>query len=362
MTRQVAGLLLLGGCVFTFAAPSNIAAVNDLTGITNFSAPWVYSLLTGFCASCLLLIVKWRGGPPDGIRRTTRWVYGCYGTLVIALWICFALGDHHVERLQDLDTYYANTPWTREMIVLYLIGHTVAVLITSALLWTWEPRVRGTGWLHAGVILLGVGYAANLAFDLAKFVPVIARWNGNSNLDWMSTQLAPPIASLVGLLIALGFIVPHAGERMSQRQSARREYRALGALERVLHEVPTASAPVAFGRSAPLALRLTHRKTFIRDALRHLQPHLDFTRRDQIMESYLDHGKSPAEAKALADATVVKDAVARVHHHSNGTAEQTSRSAAGGLGDLVSISRAVRNLPGADTVRGTAAHPESVIS
>ncbi|MCT9105248.1 DUF6545 domain-containing protein [Streptomyces mirabilis] len=359
LARQVAGLLVLACCVFVFAAPSSIARMNDLTGITNFSAPWVYSLITGFCASCLLLIVKWRGG--QSIRRANWWVYGSYGTLLTAIWACFFLSDHHVERVRDLDTYYANTPWMREMIVLYLLGHTVAVLITSVLLWTWEPRVRGTGWLHAGVILLSIGYALNLAFDVAKFTPVIARWNGRSDLNWMSTQLAPPIATLVGLLIALGFIVPHAGEQMAQRWASCTEYWALSALNRALNNVPTASAPVALGRFASLELRLTFRKTFIRDALRLLQPCLDFAWRDRIMEAHLSRGKSSAEAKALADATAVLAAVARMAQNKTPqSAVQTQRPPAEDLGDLVAISRALRKIRSTDAVRGNAAHQESV--
>ncbi|MFI6658948.1 hypothetical protein ACIBL8_25855 [Streptomyces sp. NPDC050523] len=361
LARQVTGLLVLACCVFVFAAPSSIIAMNDLTGITNFSAPWVYSLLTGFCASCLLLIVKWRGG--RRLRRATWWVYGSYGTLLTAVWVCFFLGDHHVERVRDFDTYYANTPWLREMIVLYLLGHTVAVVITSVLLWTWEPRVRGTGWLRAGVVLLGIGYALNLGFDVAKFTPVIARWTGRSDLDWMSTQLAPPIAILVGLLIALGFLLPHAGEQMAQRWAAQTEYVALGALNRALHEVPTASAPVALGRFASLDMRLTYRKTFIRDALRLLEPRLDLVQRDRDREFHLSRGTSQVKAKALADAMAISAAVARMSQpDSTDAAARTLRPASDGLGDLVPISRALRNLSRADAVRGNAGHPESVTS
>ncbi|MER7497103.1 MAB_1171c family putative transporter [Streptomyces pharetrae] len=354
LARQVGGLLLAACAVFTFAAPATIAAVNDLTGIPNFSAPWVYSLLTGFCASCLLLIIKWRGGSPQSIRRATWWVYGSYGALIAALWICFALGDHSVERLRDLDTYYANTPWMREMIVLYLLGHTVAVLITSALLWTWESRVRGTGLLHAGVVLLGIGYAMNLLYDIAKLTPVIARWNGRTDLDWMSTDLAPPIAGLVGVLIALGFIVPHAGERMSHRFAARREYRALGPLAHALHRVPTASAPVALPRFAPLELRLTRRKTVLRDAVRQLQPYIDPAERDQAAQFHRNQGRTPDEAHALAEATALTAAVERLLANSDQSPDQPSRPTTESLsGDLVAISRALRRLPGARAGRWT---------
>ncbi|MFF8730127.1 MAB_1171c family putative transporter [Streptomyces sp. NPDC015171] len=343
LARQVSGLLVAAVGVFFFAAPSVIAAMNDLTGITNFSAPWVYTLLTGFCASCLLLIIKWRGGASESIRRATWWVYGSYGTVVVGLWVCFALGDHHVERLRDLDTYYATTPWMREMIVLYLLAHTVAVLLTSALLWTWESRVRGTGWLHVGVVLLTVGYAMNLLYDIAKLTPVVARWNGRSDLDWLNTRVAPPIAVVVGLLIGLGFLVPHVGDRISQHRNAGREYRALAPLAHALKQVPAASGPVTISRFAPLRLRLTHRRTFVRDAVRQLQPYVDLQRREHDQQLYLSQGKPPGQAEALAAAAAIKAALARLQT-ADTSAAAAARPPADGAADLVSISRALRRL------------------
>ncbi|MFJ5534699.1 DUF6545 domain-containing protein [Streptomyces sp. NPDC093261] len=361
LLRQVGGLLLAACGVFIFAAPPTIAVVNRITGVTNFSAPWVYSLLTGFCASCLLLIIKWRGGPPENIRRAKYWVYGSYGTLLVVLWILFALGDHHVERLRDLDTYYATTPYMREMIVLYLLGHTVAVLITSALLWSWESRVRGTGWLHKGVVLLGVGYAMNLIYDVAKLTPVVARWTGRDDLDWMSTDLAPPIAALVGLLIALGFILPHVGERLSHRLTTHREYWALGPLARALHSVPAASAPVALGRFAPLKLRLTLRQTFIRDALRQAAPFMDAALREQVREHHLAAGSQPATAEAVADAITITAAVSHMRAAGRRPPEQPLRLPTESMQDLVSISRALRRSHSVQRAHWTATTQEESV-
>ena len=360
LLRQVGGLLLAACSVFIFAAPPTIAAVNDFTGITNFSAPWVYSLLTGFCASCLLLIIKWRGGSPGSIRRAKYWVYGSYGTLLSALWILFALGEHDVERLRDLDTYYATTPYMREMIVLYLLGHAVAVLITSALLWSWESRVRGTGWLHKGIVLLCVGYALNLVYDIVKLTPVVARWTGRRDLDWMSTDLAPSIAALVGFLIALGFILPHIGERAAQRWAARREYWALRHLARVLRPLPTASAPVALSRFAPLDLRLTRRQTFIRDALRQLGPFMDSDLHERSKAQFITTGTNAAEADAQADAITITDAIARMRADGGRNLDQPFRPPMDGMRNLDSISRALRDSPSARAARGKAKNQESV--
>ncbi|MGW4951562.1 MAB_1171c family putative transporter [Streptomyces parvulus] len=356
LARQVGGLLIAATGVFFFAAPDVIEKVNDLTGIVNFSAPWVYSLLVGFSASCLLLIIKWRGGNERNIRRATWWVYGSYGTLLVFLWLCFAMGDHHVERLRDLDTYYATTPWMREMILLYLAAHTAAVLVTSALLWGWERTVRGTGWLHTGVVLLTVGYALNLLYDAAKLTAVVARWNGH-NLDYLSTDVAPLIATVVGLLIGFGFVVPHIGDRVSQHLAARREYRDLAPLARTLEDVPAASAPVSLGRTASLRLRLTHRRTFVRDALRHLHPYVDTGLHQRAVQHLLATGKKPDRAQALADAAAITAAVARMQAGGSPLVGQPPID----LGEPAVISRALRALPSLRAARWTPS-TESVTS
>lgn len=93
LLRSVCFLLLLAGSVFTFAAPPTIGAVNRWTGITNFSAPWVYCLMTAFSASCLVLLLNWRGGPAEDIRRASRrWITG-YALVIAVIMILFALGS-----------------------------------------------------------------------------------------------------------------------------------------------------------------------------------------------------------------------------------------------------------------------------
>lgn len=129
LLRAVSGLLVLACGVFVFAAPATIARTNRVTGVPNIAAPLVYSLITAFCGACLLLITAWRNGISDrsGVtRRATRWVVTAYASVIVALWVLFALADVPVERIRDLDTYYANTPFMREEIVLYLLAHTVA--------------------------------------------------------------------------------------------------------------------------------------------------------------------------------------------------------------------------------------------
>ncbi|MFI5617880.1 MAB_1171c family putative transporter [Streptomyces sp. NPDC051567] len=305
--RAVGGLLVLACCVFVFAAPPTIAKVNDLTGVANFSAPWVYTLLTAFCASCLVLILIWRGGPAAAIRRSVRWVIGLYTGVIVVLWLLFALADVPTERLRDLDTYYANAPYMREVIVLYLLAHLIACVVTSCLIWSWKRRVEG--WLRSGLFFLGTGYLLNICYDCVKFAAVVARWTGN-DLDWLSTHVAPPVACGSALLISIGFILPHVGQRFQEVRATCRSYRRLAPLARALHGVVPPTATVKLRPFVPKDLLLVHRETFIRDGMLHLAPFLDEELRRRAEADALRTGSSPADALALAGAVAVLAAVA----------------------------------------------------
>ncbi|ELS52967.1 DUF6545 domain-containing protein [Streptomyces viridochromogenes] len=309
LLRAVGGLLLLACAVFVFVAPSTIARVNRLTGVPNFSGPWVYSLLTAFCASCLLLIITWRDGLSDrsaGTRRAMRGVVAVYLGVIVAMWVLFALADVPVERLRDLDTYYANTPYMREMIVLYLLAHTAAALVTNWLIWNWIRTDGLDAWLRWGLKFLGVGYALQLVFDAAKLTAVATRWTGR-NLDWLSTAVAPPIACLSAVLVAVGFILPHAGQYLHDRwrvRLARHELRPLYLLMKTVN-----GRGVPFVLRATPELRLIRRETFIRDVLLPLARFIDEERRGRYCDAALALGRPPERAKALAAAVAILDAV-----------------------------------------------------
>ncbi|MBT2413308.1 hypothetical protein J7I94_22550, partial [Streptomyces sp. ISL-12] len=327
MLRAVGGLLLLACAVFVFVAPSTIARVNRLTGVPNISAPWVYSLLTAFCGSCLLLIIAWRGGRGDlddrggrgdlddrsgrsgATRRAARWVVGVYAGVIVALWVLFALAHAPVERLRDLDTYYATTPFMREMILLYLLAHTTAALITSRLIRNWIRADGLDAWLRWGLKFLGVGYAMNLLFDAAKLTAVVARWTGH-DLDRLNTDVAPAAACVSAVLIAAGFILPHAGQYLHDRWRVRLAHRELRPLYVLMRTV--AGDRAGFVRRGSPELRLTRRETFIRDALLPLARSLDEDLRRRSYEAARALGHAPDRARALAAAVAVVDSVEAV--------------------------------------------------
>ncbi len=310
LLRAVGGLLLFACAVFVFAAPRTIAWTNRVTGVPNIAAPWVYSLLTALSASWLLLVIAWRNNLTERsaqTRRATRWVVSVYAGVVVTLWVLFALADVPVERIRDLDTYYATTPFMREEILLYLLAHTVACSVTAGLIWNWSRTEGLDAWLRWGLRFLGAGYVTNLLFSAAKLTAVVARWTGH-DLDWLNTNIAPSAACVAATLVAIGFIVPHAGQYLQERWRVRRLHRGLGPLARLMRPVVGTREPLAL-RATP-ELRLIRRETFIRDAVLQLSRHLDDDLRRRSYDAAVALGHDRGRAQALAAAVTIQAAVA----------------------------------------------------
>ncbi|MES4887626.1 MAB_1171c family putative transporter [Streptomyces sp. NPDC096012] len=352
LMRAVGGLLLLACAVFVFCTPSMIARVNRLTGVPNFSAPLCYSLITALSGACLLLIVTWRNGRADrsaANRHVRRRVVRAYVGVIIALWGLFLLADVPVERIRDLDTYYAETPFIREEILLYLVAHGAACLIASRLIWNWAHADGLDAWLRWGLKLLGAGCVLNLVFSGSKLTAVVAHWCGR-DLDWLSTNLAPPVASLAAILVAAGFILPHAGQYLHDRWRVRRAHRELGRLYRLMRAASGDRVPFVL-RATP-ELRLTRRETFIRDALLQLARHIDPGLGLRSYEAALALGHPPERARALAAAVGILDAL-------DGAGARTPEPASGPdlaslLQEITAISRALGRVEDLTAVRSLA--------
>ncbi|MFF5700931.1 MAB_1171c family putative transporter [Streptomyces sp. NPDC012794] len=356
LLRSVFVLLLLGGAVFTFAAPPTIAAVNRWTGVPNFSAPLVYCLMTAFSASCLVLVFNWRGGPRQEIRRTSqRWIAG-YAVVVVAIIVLFALGEAPVERLRDFDTYYANTPYIRLMIAAYLLAHNAAVLMMVSMCWRWSLRV--SGWLRAGLVIIVAGYTISLAYDAAKISAVAARWLGH-DLDDLSTYLAPPLAAFAALVSSVGFVLPLVYQRVSDSWRTWSTYRNLGALWHEVHSTAPRGTPcVRMSWWSPAAIRVIQRESDIHDGFLRLGPSFDRRHRDTAYERARSAGADEETARAVADAAMVVAAVrasaADPEGGGNGDEERVPLLADGPR-DLVRISHALRHSPLVAAVRRQAA-------
>ncbi|MDJ0382690.1 MAB_1171c family putative transporter [Streptomyces sp. G-G2] len=353
LMRAVSVLLLVASSVFFFAAPPTIAAVNRITGVPNFSAPLVYCILSAFSASCLLLLINWRGGPGHRTRNLSRWCVGAYSAVILSIGSLFAIGGAPVERLRDFDTYYANTPFIREMILVYLVAHTTAAVVMTVLCRRWSLHVRGS--LRSGLILMVIGFVLNLVFDAAKFAAVGARWAGQ-DLDVLSSVVAPPVASFSALLIGTGFVLPLVVQRLSALWQTWATYHRLGPLWRELHAVvPHGSRAVRISWWSPADLRVTQRVADIHDGILHLDPYFDHGLRDRARTAALAAGSGTAQADATAEAVMVSAAIraraADPEEKVIGSADAYTPANAEGPRDLVGISRALRSPAAAATRR-----------
>ncbi|MFF2848519.1 MAB_1171c family putative transporter [Streptomyces sp. NPDC058001] len=307
LVRTVGLVIAVGGAGFFFAAPPTIAAVNEASGVANFSSPLVYSIISGFSASCLLLVIHWRGGPPAYVTRVSRRWQAGYLLVASALVVLFALGDAPVNRLTDFDTYYATTPFIGEMILLYLLAHMTAALVTTVMCWRWALQVRG--WLRAGLWILVVGWLLNLTFSGLKLVAVVAQWTGR---DWntLSTDLAPLLSALSAPCATVGFLLPLVGPWLASTRRAMTTYRRLGPL---WHELGTASprlplaAPIPW--HSPPYVRLTRREAGIQDGLSLVGPCLDDAVRARARDAADAAGHTAADAAHIGHAAMIAAAV-----------------------------------------------------
>ncbi|MFF6995226.1 MAB_1171c family putative transporter [Streptomyces sp. NPDC008313] len=313
LIRSVCLVITLGAVGFLFAAPPTITAVNETSGIANFSSLLVYSIISAFSASCLLLIVHWRGGPPEYMQRISRrWQTG-YSLVIVTLIVLFVLGDAPVERHTDFDTYYATTPFIGEMIVLYLLAHMTAALVTTVLCWRWALQV--TGWLRAGLSILVVGWLLNLTFSGLKLAAVAARWTGQ---DWaaLSTTLAPLLSAMAAPCATVGFLLPLMGPALISHWRAVRIYRRLGPLWR---ELGSASPRTALAGPIPWYssphVRLTRREAGIQDGLSRVRPWFDDGIRARAQTAAEAAGHSVAEATNIGYAALIAAAVRAAHQN-----------------------------------------------
>lgn len=308
LMRAVCTLLVVGSLAVFLSAPPTIVVVNELTGVVNFSAPLVYSLLTAFSGACIVLILHWSGAP--GVRRATRLTVAAYGAVAVAIVVLFAIGDAPVERLRDLDTYYADTPWIREMIICYLSANAVGAAALTVLCWKWlrrlDPSMRP---LRTGLAVLMLGGAFNLAFLVAKWTALCAHWSGG-DLNYLSTYVAPPLGGATALLVGTGFIVPLVGRSAPWRDFSR--YRRLRPLWAALRGFsPCGMRPVPLTWWSPVGIRLIHRESVIDDGILALVYWFDPAVREEAYEAARAQGRPERHAALVADAAMLAAACQR---------------------------------------------------
>ncbi|MFD7872573.1 MAB_1171c family putative transporter [Streptomyces sp. NPDC059766] len=302
LTVSTCAALGLASLVLVCSAPLTLAAVNGLTGVPNFGAPLTYGMLSAYSCSLFVLLINWRGGPRELVRRMVLRAIAAYAALIVALVVLFTLADAPVERLTDLDTYYAGTPYMREMIVLYLAGHSVATVGLCAVGVKWGREV--TGLLRTGLRLILIGSMLDLVgFQLTKYTAVAARWTGH-DLDFLSTTVAPPMASLGALTCSVGFVLPRLGPSVAAHWHSLRDLRTLAPLWSALRFASTAPPPPGSWWRLPRE-RLQWREVAIHDALLTLAPYFDDRVRERALDGALRAGRTPHRARVAAEAAML---------------------------------------------------------
>lgn len=353
MRWAVCVTLFLAACAVFFAAPRAIARVNSVSGVPNLSAPLVYSLLIALSSSSLALLAYWRD-PPERARRTARRWMVTYALLIVCLNALFVLGDAPVERQLDFDTYYANTPYIAEGVLVYLLALLVAMLqlIVTGAHWA---RIAGRRWLRRGLWCIVAGAAGGLLFSLAKLVAVVARWTGR-DWDTLSTDAAPVFATLGLVLSALGYALPASGARLTRlrgRFARWRAYRDLYPLWDALRRAVPAIVPPARLPWWDLELRLTRRLAEINDGRLALRSHTDPRAADLALRLGRAAALAGTDLHAVVDAARLKSAVAaKAADRRFAPADDPSPSAplggADGVGELAwltKVSRAYAHSP-----------------
>ncbi|MFJ9379708.1 MAB_1171c family putative transporter [Streptomyces sp. NPDC101455] len=308
LTVSTCAAIVLGSLALVCSAPLTLGTVNRLTGIPNFGAPLTYGMLSAYSCSLLVLLIHWRGGSPARIRRMVLRSMAAYGALIVAIVVLFTLADPNTERLTDLDTYYAGTPYMREMIVLYLLGHSAATLALCTVCVTWAREV--TGLLRTGLQLILLGTLLDVVgFQLVKYTALVARWSGH-DLDFLSTGVAPPMASLAALTCSAGFALPRLLPMARAHWRDLNDLRGLGPLWSEVRFASIAPKPPSALRQLP-RMRLHWREVSIHDGLLALTPYFDDHLRERTRHAALHEGRSPHEARVTAEAAMVADAARR---------------------------------------------------
>ncbi|WP_226967408.1 DUF6545 domain-containing protein [Streptomyces phaeolivaceus] len=303
LKRALCTVIFLAGVCFALGAPPTVGFINRIVGVPNAAACVIYGVVNAFSAASLVLIVHWRGAddPARLLRVSRRWLLA-YAVIVVAQTVLFALGDAPVERLADFDTYYADTPFIREMIVLYLVAHMVAAFTTTVLCCRWTFQI--SGWTRRALAVLAVGWLCTSAYGVLKMAAVAGRWSGH-HWDPLSTRLAPMLVTAGAALTAVGYVLPLFGPRIDSLLAFLR----LGPLFRLVGSRNNGrkrrDVLLTWRSLGDVELRLTHRTTAIRDGLRDVSVHFDEAVRERAYRQALSLGSSVGEAEAIGDAAMV---------------------------------------------------------
>lgn len=369
LVRTVNSLLVLTCAAFLFSAPPTIRIVNQLTGISNFSAPLVYTIVSAYSCTCVVLMEQWRADSQRQARARTRvraWTLG-FALVIAAVVVCFRLGEAPDERLLDFELYYATTPFIWEMLVIYLLATAVAAMAGAVACWNWSVAIRrsiardgvaaGGRSLRVGLVFLVISFVVNAGFSTAKLAMIAAAWTGR---EWYALERwMAVVISLNGLVASLGLLLPVVGPWLAARAlRPLRDFTALRHLRRTVRPAPSGARQsvllAALWYSSP-EQHLMHRLTDLHDWVLELRTYCSDDVREHAYHGARRDGAPEPEAVAIGFAAMFAAAADRRRSGSPTAPDQVVRasralrSAETEYRDLmIRVSRALPSLAGAE--------------
>lgn len=316
-----------------FAAPANITWINWVSGVPNFAALLVYSLVVGFAGSSFALVLFWRYPVVQAWQRV-RLIVVSYGSIIAAMIVLFFKSEVDEERQVDFDTFYATQPTVAVFLFIYLVAAAVGCGGQAYHCWQGarDEAISARPWLARGLRWYCATGLFPVAFAVIKLFVLLMNWFGERSFDVLSLA-APLMASLAIFPLVIAMALPVFGPRRPSPSLWVRRWRtyfALRPLHRALVHVNPGIVLVAPGKFLNPHHRVRRQIIELNDWRWALTPYFDLT-------------VGEAASSRARGASLAKDEVAAV-------VEAAQLRAAGSSGGR---SRAPKRRPAAEIVDGT---------
>ncbi|MFI6097035.1 MAB_1171c family putative transporter [Lentzea sp. NPDC051213] len=217
-----------------FAAPANITWINWVSGMPNFAALIVYSLVVCFAGAAFALVLYWRY-PPEQAWHRVRLIIISYGSIVAAMIVLFFKSEVGEERQVDFDTFYATQPTVAVFLFIYLVATMVGCGGQAYHCWQGarDEAISARPWLARGLRWYCFAGLFPVAFAVIKLFVLLMDWVGERSFDVLS-MTAPLMASLSIFPLVIAMALPVFGPRRPSPSLWVRRWRTYFAL-RPLH-------------------------------------------------------------------------------------------------------------------------------
>jgi len=276
---------LITTCFFSafallFAAPANITWINWVSGVPNFAALLVYSLVVCFAGSAFALVLYWRYPAAQAWQRV-RLIVVSYSTIVAAMIVLFFRSEVGEERQVDFDTFYATQPTIAVFLFIYFLATGIGCGGQAYHCWqgSRDEAIAARPWLALGLRWYCAAALFPMAFAVIKLFVLLMDWAGERSFDVLSLT-APLMASLSMIPLVIAMALPVFGPRRPSPSLWLRRWRtyfALRPLHRALVHVNPGIVLVAPGKFLNPHHRVRRQIIELNDWRWALTPYFDLT-------------------------------------------------------------------------------------